>query len=101
MSAASCCQSGFRRSTSGSMGGVRLYKLRMASLKQLSQRWETLAQEDALWAICADPARRDGGWNTQEFFAAGEREIATVFEHLRSLNTPINHEWPALDFGCG
>ncbi|HKW74749.1 MAG TPA: class I SAM-dependent methyltransferase [Terriglobales bacterium] len=73
----------------------------MASLKQLAQRWEALAREDALWAICADPARRNGGWSEQEFFAAGEREIETVFEHLRSLNIPINKHWPALDFGCG
>lgn len=83
------------------MGGVRLYRLSMASLKQLAQRWEALAQEDALWAICADPARRNGGWNEQEFFAAGEREIATVFEHLRRLNISTNKKWPALDFGCG
>lgn len=83
------------------MGGVRLYRLSMASLKQLAQRWEALAQEDALWAVCADPSRRNGGWSTQEFFAAGESEIARVFEHLRSLNIPSSQEWPALDFGCG
>jgi SAM-dependent methyltransferase len=73
----------------------------MASLKQLAQRWEALAQADALWAICADPARRNDGWNTQEFFAAGEREITIVLEHLRSLEVPVNKDWPVLDFGCG
>lgn len=73
----------------------------MASLKQLAERWEALAQENALWAICADPARRNGGWNEQEFFAAGEREIETVLEHLRMLNTPIHKDSSALDFGCG
>lgn len=73
----------------------------MASLKQLARRWESLAQEDALWAICADPARRNGAWSEQEFFAAGEREIETVLDYLRSLNIPVNKDWPALDFGCG
>ena len=81
--------------------GFRLYKLSMASLKQLAERWEALAQGDVFWAICADHSRRNGGWNEQEFFAAGEREIDKVFEHLRSLNVPVNHAWPALDFGCG
>jgi SAM-dependent methyltransferase len=73
----------------------------MASLKQLAQRWEALAQEDALWAVCADPSRRNGGWKAKEFFAAGELEIATVFEHLHSLDIPVSKKRPALDFGCG
>jgi SAM-dependent methyltransferase len=73
----------------------------MATLKQLAARWEALAQEDALWAICADPARRNGGWNEQEFFAAGERELETVFHHLHRLNITIDASSPALDFGCG
>jgi ubiquinone/menaquinone biosynthesis C-methylase UbiE len=73
----------------------------MPSLKQLADRWEALAQDDALWAICADPAKRDGRWNQREFFAAGEREIATVFAYLHSLDLRVNGELPALDFGCG
>ena len=73
----------------------------MPSLKQLAERWETLAQDDALWSICADPAKRNGGWNQQEFFAAGEREIETVLAHLRRLKVTVNQDWPALDFGCG
>jgi SAM-dependent methyltransferase len=73
----------------------------MASLKQMAARWEALAQKDALWAICADPARRNGGWNGQDFFAAGEREIETVLDHLGSLQVPLNTDCLALDFGCG
>lgn len=73
----------------------------MASLKHLVERWEELAQKDALWAICADPAKRNGGWNEQEFFAAGDREIQTVFAYLRSLKITISSSLPALDFGCG
>lgn len=73
----------------------------MSSLKHIAERWEALAQEDPLWAICADPAKRNGRWQEQEFFAAGEREIETVLAYLRSLNLAIDWNRPALDFGCG
>lgn len=73
----------------------------MTSLRDLQRSWEGLAQADPLWAICTDPARRNGRWDRDEFFATGEAEIATVMACLDSLQLKAERSAPALDFGCG
>lgn len=73
----------------------------MNSLRQLQRNWEGLAQADPLWAICTDPARRNGRWDRDEFFATGKEEIATVMACLDSLQLKPERNTPALDFGCG
>lgn len=63
--------------------------------------WERLARRDPLWAVLTDPRKRDGRWDPDEFFATGDREIASVFEHLESQGIAIEDRSQALDFGCG
>jgi SAM-dependent methyltransferase len=73
----------------------------MSSLRELQRNWEGLAQSDPLWAICTDPARRNGNWSREEFFATGENELRMVMECLRSLKLDVAFSGAALDFGCG
>ena len=73
----------------------------MSSLAELQRNWEGLAQADPLWAICTDPARREGKWSREEFFATGQDEVERVMECARSLKMEIDRNHPALDFGCG
>lgn len=62
--------------------------------------WEDAARKDPLWAILSDPAKRTRGWNLDEFFETGRREIARVFRDLEALRySPQRGD--ALDFGCG
>jgi SAM-dependent methyltransferase len=62
--------------------------------------WEALAEEDALWAVLTDPARRGGGWTQAEFLATGEQEVAHVLTVAERLRRPARRA-SALDFGCG
>ncbi|MGE0060291.1 MAG: class I SAM-dependent methyltransferase, partial [Dehalococcoidia bacterium] len=62
--------------------------------------WEKLAQNDPLWAILSDPAKRGGGWKVDEFFATGDREIAELMTYLDRVAPDIGRD-RALDFGCG
>jgi len=62
--------------------------------------WDELAELDPYWAICTTPGKRFGAWDTDEFFATGEREIAAVLAEAEPLGVP--GAWgEALDFGCG
>jgi len=73
----------------------------MATLKDLQENWEDLAQMDPLWAICADPHKRNHNWDEKEFFETGRREIAKVLERMESLGISLEAGAPVLDFGCG
>jgi SAM-dependent methyltransferase len=73
----------------------------MTSLKTLQENWERFAQTDPLWAICADPRKREGRWQESEFFESGRREIATVLQCLSSMGLTPANDAPVLDFGCG
>jgi SAM-dependent methyltransferase len=73
----------------------------MISLRQLERTWETLAQEDPMWAICTDPTKTGRRWQYSEFMATGEREISRVTEHSSQLGIEIDFTGTALDFGCG
>jgi ubiquinone/menaquinone biosynthesis C-methylase UbiE len=66
---------------------------------ELSQ-WEKLASTDPLWAILTDPARKNGGWDIEEFFATGEGEVAMIMAAADRLDLPTGRS-AALDFGCG
>ena len=73
----------------------------MKSLQQLQRTWEGLAQADPLWAICTDPARQNGRWSREEFFATGRNEVGVVLRCLAGLGVSVDGKAPALDFGCG
>jgi SAM-dependent methyltransferase len=70
-------------------------------LHSLERTWETLAQNDPMWAICTDPDRAGRRWNVAQFMETGEKEINIVLQHIQSLGVPVNFSQTALDFGCG
>jgi SAM-dependent methyltransferase len=73
----------------------------MGSLQDVQRNWEILAQADPMWGALMDPEKVDGGWEQDAFFAAGEEEIATVFDYLSTLGVKPDLDGRALDFGCG
>jgi 2-polyprenyl-3-methyl-5-hydroxy-6-metoxy-1,4-benzoquinol methylase len=64
------------------------------------QEWDRLASIDPLWAILSDPAKRGGGWETEEFLATGEGDVAHLVGVAQRSGRPLAHA-RALDFGCG
>ena len=69
-------------------------------LTRLRRVWNELGADDPLWAILSSPDKRGGRWDSQEFFAKGEAEIAHVERFCAPLQRPGNRSL-ALDFGCG
>jgi ubiquinone/menaquinone biosynthesis C-methylase UbiE len=69
-------------------------------LARLSRDWSTLGQEDPLWAVLVDPARRGGRWDVAEFLASGRAEISEAISRLDELGICPRRS-DALDFGCG
>jgi SAM-dependent methyltransferase len=73
----------------------------MMNLERLKNNWESLAEQDALFAILTDHRRAGGKWNVAEFMATGISEIETVMDHLACIGCSPNYAGKALDFGCG
>jgi SAM-dependent methyltransferase len=71
------------------------------SFEATKRHWELLARTDPLWAICSDPAKRNGRWDLDEFFRLGELEVDAVFRRLADQGTDLPHRDAGLDFGCG
>lgn len=70
------------------------------SLKRLKKEWDALGELDPFWAILADRSKRHGGWQPQDFFATGTREVEELMDSAASLGLPARRQ-TALDFGCG
>ena len=70
------------------------------ALDRLRSTWTALGEDDPLWAILSDPAKRGGRWDEDAFFAAGEQEIVSVDQRCAALGVPRERRL-ALDFGCG
>lgn len=62
--------------------------------------WNDLAALDPMWTILSVPDKIGNRWDDVEFFATGEREIASVIEFLESSNIAVSFD-RVLDFGCG
>jgi SAM-dependent methyltransferase len=73
---------------------------RAVKLERLSEDWNELAEEDALWAVLAEPGKQGGRWDVEDFLATGEREVAGVLSTAEGLGLPEGRG-KALDFGCG
>jgi SAM-dependent methyltransferase len=69
-------------------------------LEEQRRDWEELAGFDPMWAVVSAPDRRFGRWDTEDFFATGEREVAALLGRARELGVPAQ-ERDALEFGCG
>jgi SAM-dependent methyltransferase len=69
-------------------------------LAGIGRAWETLAEDDPLWAILVAPEAKHGGWDVTEFYATGAAEIDAVLSRAEQLGMRVSGE-RALDFGCG
>lgn len=69
-------------------------------LQQLQQNWDRFAQSDPLWSILTHPDKRKTGWDPDEFWQTGDRQVKELVSYIDSLR--IEHaRGKALDFGCG
>lgn len=66
----------------------------------LKWHWERLGRRDPFWAVLADPDKRHGGWNLDQFFRSGIEEIAAVLQRAEQLGLSVSRV-RGLDFGCG
>ena len=69
------------------------------SLNQLRDNWDRLAATDPWRAILGRPGEGKG-WDAEEFFASGVREIDEAMRRAEELGHPLERR-RALDFGCG
>ena len=69
-------------------------------LGELQRHWQAFGEQDPLWAILTDPARKGGRWTPEEFFATGVVEIEALMQEARTFGLPRQRR-RALDFGCG
>jgi SAM-dependent methyltransferase len=71
-------------------------------LQRLQEHWNAFGEQDPLWAILSDPAKRGRGWeqDLDEFFASGQAEVDDVLRVLAGRGVTLQND-RALDFGCG
>jgi ubiquinone/menaquinone biosynthesis C-methylase UbiE len=69
-------------------------------LTRLKKNWETLAQQDPMWAILSAPSKKNRKWDPEAFFQSGEAEIGHILNDVTAAGFPLRRE-TALDFGCG
>jgi SAM-dependent methyltransferase len=70
------------------------------NLDELQRHWDAFGEQDPMWAILTDPARKGRRWTAEEFFATGVAEIDALMAEARALGLPARRR-RALDFGCG
>jgi len=69
-------------------------------LRELQRHWHAFGEQDPMWAILTDPARKGRRWTAEEFFATGVAEVDALMTEARSFGLPAARR-RALDFGCG
>jgi SAM-dependent methyltransferase len=69
-------------------------------LRSQQKQWNQLAVQDPLWAILANPDKRNRRWDLDEFFATGRDEVQELMHRIEGLGYPAARGC-ALDFGCG
>lgn len=69
-------------------------------LHELQRHWDAFGEQDPMWAILTDPARKGRRWTAEEFFATGVSEVDALMAEARGFGLPAGHR-RALDFGCG
>lgn len=70
-------------------------------LTKIQQVWETLGDEDPLWAVVSHPDKRGGRWELSEFLATGEKDVARARQLLSRFPDAPERFPQVLDFGCG
>ena len=64
------------------------------------RNWEELADLDPLWAILSFRERKFGRWDSDAFFAEGDRDVEALVSRFQELGYP-RQMGAVLDFGCG
>lgn len=67
---------------------------------RVAAEWDSLSQEDPLWAILSVKDKEGGRWDVSEFFAMGKRDIKLYRQFIMEKGGP-EHFSHVLDFGCG
>jgi len=70
------------------------------NLHDLQRHWDAFGEQDPMWAILTDPARKGRRWTAEEFFATGVEEVGALMTEARAFGLPAARR-RALDFGCG
>jgi ubiquinone/menaquinone biosynthesis C-methylase UbiE len=70
------------------------------SFARLQQTWETLGDEDPLWAILSNADKKGGRWELAEFLRTGDEVVDRYWGLLRQHGAPESFD-QVLDFGCG
>lgn len=83
---------------SGPATGARRRRDRVTARTRAA--WDDWSRLDPLWAVVTDPARRDGRWDVDQFFASGEATVADLWERAGGFGLPAA-TGQALDYGCG
>ena len=73
----------------------------MTSFDEHLKTWEQLGQDDPLWAVISDPAKRRRGWGLAEFLATGTTDVDRYRGLLQRLACCPGRFRHVLDFGCG
>jgi ubiquinone/menaquinone biosynthesis C-methylase UbiE len=73
----------------------------MTTFGELRENWQSLGNDDPLWAILSDPRTKGGKWSVGEFLKTGQMEIERVFTWLAEQGVNVVNHGRALDFGCG
>ncbi|HEV8555699.1 MAG TPA: methyltransferase domain-containing protein [Actinophytocola sp.] len=69
------------------------------NVRHLRSTWESLGEDDPLWAVLMYPERRGGRWETGEFLATGEVWVVELLDMLSESSLRLGNH--VLDFGCG
>ncbi len=72
-----------------------------SDLEKIKGTWNDLGSNDPLWAILSDNTKRNKGWEADEFFKTGERDVrrySDLIERYASVHPPYDC---VLDFGSG
>jgi SAM-dependent methyltransferase len=69
-------------------------------LTTLKKHWTEFGKQDPLWAILTVDDKKDGKWETEEFFEHGRRDVEAWFGAALAAKPSIVRG-KALDFGCG
>jgi SAM-dependent methyltransferase len=69
-------------------------------LSELKKNWHEFGRRDPLWAILAEPDKKNNRWNIDEFFKTGETDVAAILSYIEALPFQLRMN-SALDFGCG
>jgi SAM-dependent methyltransferase len=72
-----------------------------ADFDRLAQTWNTLGENDPLWAVLTHPGTEGGRWDVEEFFKDGQLQVDGALALVEKDIGWTLATGSALDFGCG